>query len=80
VYDNVDRTTLEPGVSLTIDAEMSAMGHGMNTVPTVTSNGDGTFRVDNMHFSMEGQWEIYVGVLSELGTETATFIVDCCEG
>lgn len=80
VYSNANQTDLQEDVKIAADAWMPDHGHGMPTVPKVTPNGDGTFTVSNMTFSMNGYWQILVDVSrSGKPTEEAIFEVDCCE-
>lgn len=65
--------------SVSADADMPEHGHGMNVVPEVMNNGDGTFMASPFAFHMPGYWEISVGVTRGDTTEIATFSVDCCE-
>ncbi len=50
----------EPLEDATIDIEpwMPAHSHGSNTEPVVHHEGDGHYHVDDLTFSMAGQWEL----------------------
>lgn len=50
-----------PG-TIEVDAIMPAHQHGMNYRPTVTDQGNGSFRVEGMVFHMPGIWELRVSV------------------
>jgi hypothetical protein len=43
---------------IVLDAQMPAHGHGMNYRPTVTSTGQGRFRVTGMMLHMAGTWRL----------------------
>lgn len=63
---------------IAVDATMPAHGHGMNVVPTVTSDGDGLWTVEGMLFHMTGEWELVVTVDPEGAADDAVFTVHCC--
>ena len=80
VHDGADTETVLSSVdSVAIDADMPEHGHGMNVVPEVVDNGDGSFTASPFAFHMPGYWEIYVDVTVGDTTERATFSVDCCD-
>ena len=80
VYEGVDTEAVLSGVDrVAVDADMPEHGHGMNVVPEVADNGDGTFTASPFAFHMPGYWEIYVDVTVGDTTERATFSVDCCD-
>jgi hypothetical protein len=54
-----------------VDARMPAHGHGMNRVPKVTRQADGTFKAEGMLFHMPGHWELYFDVAQGGRTERA---------
>lgn len=74
-----DPNNLVEDAQLAVDAWMPAHGHGMDVVPRVSAHGDGTFRVENMEFSMSGEWEILMDVTRGSLTEQASFLVQCCQ-
>jgi hypothetical protein len=43
---------------IVLDAQMPAHGHGMNYRPTVTSTGQGRFRVTGLMLHMAGTWRL----------------------
>lgn len=49
---------LVANATLTVDPFMPSMGHGSNEEPTITANGDGTFVVTTVVFTMGGDWEV----------------------
>jgi DNA-binding beta-propeller fold protein YncE len=63
-------------VTLNVDARMPAHGHGMNTLPRVQKNGDGTFTVTGLLFHMPGHWELYFDVTRGKATQRAQIDVD----
>ncbi len=79
VADGADHSLPLPEASVSVDAIMPQHGHGMNTTPTVTAGGDGSFTVDGMLFHMQGLWQILVEVDGGAGVEEAIFEVDCCQ-
>lgn len=72
-------TALVADAEAIVDAKMPAHGHGMNTQPEVTANGDGTFLAEGMLFHMPGYWQITVDVTGPEGVDSVAFEVDCCE-
>lgn len=58
-------------VQLAADAAMPEHRHGMNVVPQVLKNSDGTFTVTGMVFHMPGRWELYFDVTRNGVTERA---------
>lgn len=60
-----------PEASVEIDARMPAHGHGMNVVPKLSRNADGTWRAEGMLFHMPGHWELYFDITSAGRTERA---------
>lgn len=64
------------GLAVQVDARMPAHGHGMNRVPKVTRQGDGSFKVEGMLFHMPGHWELYFDISHGGKTERAQFDVD----
>ena len=80
VYDGADTDTMLMNVdAVATDADMPDHDHGMNVVPVVVDNGNGTFTASPFAFHMPGYWEINVDVTVGETTERATFSVDCCE-
>jgi hypothetical protein len=47
---------------VSVDADMPAHGHGLNTKPVVRKIGDGAYEVKGMLFHMSGEWELYVDI------------------
>ncbi len=73
--------SLSAGTISEADATMPTHGgHGMNVLPVVTDNGDGTFTATPFEFHMPGYWVIHAIVINEDGNEERIdFDVDCCE-
>ena len=68
------------GVTLSrVDALMPSHGHGMNTVTSVESLGDGRFQVEGFLFHMGGHWHLEVDVDGPVGEDRAVFHLECCE-
>lgn len=74
-----DGTTALTDAVVELDAEMTTHGHGMNVVPEVTDNGDGTFTATPFLFHMSGHWTIRFAITADGVTEKGYFDVDCCE-
>jgi len=79
VHDAQDHNEmLMDAVVTSVDAVMPSHNHGMNVVPEVTDNGNGTFTASPLEFMMSGHWEIYAEVSRGDISEKATFHVICC--
>ncbi|MGI9245008.1 MAG: FixH family protein [Verrucomicrobiales bacterium] len=64
------------GIEVSVDADMPAHRHGMNTKPEVSPlDEEGEFRVEGMLFHMGGDWVISVEVTRAGSTEIASFPV-----
>jgi hypothetical protein len=50
------------GLALDVVAWMPAHGHGSNVKPKITAEGEGTYRLDDVVFTMPGAWELIVDV------------------
>ena len=57
---------------------MPTHGHGMNVVPEITDNGDGTFTASPMNFHMGGYWTIPAEITRDTTVESITFELNCC--
>ena len=72
--------------SVTLDevrAVMPAHNHGMNVEPSVTSLGEGKFRVDGMRFHMRGEgedglWVLEILINAEGLIDQTSFAIPCC--
>ena len=64
------------GASVQVDARMPAHGHGMNRVPKITRQVDGSIKAEGMLFHMPGHWELYVDIAQGGKTERAQFDID----
>ena len=51
-----------PWTTLGVDADMPEHLHGMNRVPRVSRQADGSFLVEGMLFHMPGRWNLYFDV------------------
>lgn len=65
-------------VTVVINAEMPAHGHGMNTSTSTTFDVDGWYDTEGMLFHMPGDWQIVIDVASEDTVETARLAYRCC--
>lgn len=74
-----DETTHVADAELTLTESMPMMGHGMDSEPTITANGDGTFDVGNLEYSMEGLWHFNFTITSGERSDSIVFATTCCE-
>lgn len=58
---------------------MAAHEHGIREVPVVTVFGTGNYLVDGIHFSMPGDWEVYLKIIDGQKEDTAVFNVPVAE-
>ncbi len=63
------------GITVKVDADMPAHGHGMNTKPEFSAIEGGDHRAEGMLFHMGGDWVITVDVMRDGKTERASFPV-----
>ena len=61
---------------LKVDATMPAHNHGMNSLPTITADGSGTFTARGLLLHMPGRWEFAFDVASEAAREQLRANVD----
>jgi hypothetical protein len=59
-----------------VDARMPAHFHGMNRVPKLARQPDGSFIAEGLLFHMPGHWELYLDITQGGRTERAQFDVD----
>lgn len=52
---------------------MTMHGHGSSKKPTVHKQGSGHYRVENVFFTMEGDWDLMVTIQKKGAKDTATF-------
>ncbi len=64
------------GLSVQVDARMPAHGHGMNRVPRVARQPDGSYSAEGMLFHMPGHWELYFDITRGGTSERAQFDID----
>jgi len=64
------------GLTVQVDARMPAHGHGMNRVPKLTAQPDGSYQAEGMLFHMPGHWELYFDIAQGGKTERAQVDVD----
>ena len=58
--------------TLGIKVTMPAHGHGMQTSPQVSSEGEGKFTVSGMKFHMRGTWQLAFTVEGSAGVDAVT--------
>lgn len=64
------------GLTVQVDARMPAHGHGMNRVPKLTAQPDGSYKAEGMLFHMPGHWELYFDIAQAGKTERAQVDVE----
>jgi YtkA-like len=75
-----DAGVAQPNVTATVVPFMPDMGHGTSIVPSMTSNGDGTYSVTPLYLFMAGIWSITFTTTPASGpTDSAAFFF-CIEG
>jgi len=67
---------LPQGLAVVVDARMPAHGHGMNRVPKLTTQPDGSTKAEGMLFHMPGHWELYFDIVQAGKTERAQLDVE----
>ncbi len=73
VYVGTSDETSCTSCAVSVDATMPGHMHGMNQVPVVTAQQDGTHLVEGMLFHMPGAWRVTVTVEDGDAEETAVF-------
>jgi len=58
---------------ITVEGTMPEHGHGMPTQPKVKNNGDGTYLVEGIKFSMTGWWTVTFTIKAGGKTDMVTF-------
>lgn len=54
---------------------MTVHGHGSSKKPVVQKAGNGRYRVENLYYTMEGDWDLIVTIQKGASRDTATFPV-----
>jgi hypothetical protein len=54
---------------------MTMHGHGSPKKPAIKKNGDGKYRVENIFYTMEGDWDLMVNVVKGDARDSATFSI-----
>ena len=67
-------------LDLSAAAFMPDHGHGSSVVPTVTSNGDGTYSVTPLYFFMPGVWRVTLSDADGGSSATSGVWFFCVEG
>jgi hypothetical protein len=79
IFDGADNAVQVTDATLSsVDASMPDHGHGMNVVPEITDNGDGTFTASPLNFHMSGYWTIPAEITQDTTVEAITFELNCC--
>ena len=68
----IDGTALS-GADVTIFPLMVDHGHSTPTEPVITDNGDGTYMVNPVNFSMPGYWDTKVTVKTATASDKVSF-------
>lgn len=78
-----DRTDTEPltDVEIIVDATMPQHEHGMNVAPSHSIDDAGYTVASGLEWFMMGEWQLEFYITPQTGgpTETAFFLIECCE-
>ncbi|MGD2080104.1 MAG: FixH family protein [Nitrospirota bacterium] len=75
IYDETTGQPSKGGLDVTVFPWMPFHEHGSREVPIVTSLGDGEYLVENLTFTMAGEWEVFVIIKDEDIEDEAVFVV-----
>ncbi len=67
-----------PSASLTVKPYMPRHGHPSTVVPTVTPNGDGTYKLDPLYLFMAGLWQVTIDVVDGDGGVIDSVVYTFC--
>jgi hypothetical protein len=70
----------QTNVVATVLPFMPDMGHGTSIVPSMTSNGDGTYSVQPLYLFMAGVWSITFTTVPASGPSDSAVFFFCVEG
>ncbi len=72
-----DARTSSPidGAAVEVIPWMTMHGHGSPKKPSVKSLGSGRYKVENIFYTMEGDWDLMVNIQRKGVSDTATFTV-----
>ena len=70
----------QPNITATVLPFMPDMGHGTSIVPSMTSNGDGTYAVQPLYLFMAGVWTITFTTVPASGPSDSAVFFFCVEG
>lgn len=70
---STDSADLPGDLSVQVDADMPAHGHGINTAPVIRRLDSGRFVAEGMLLHMPGEWELYVDVIQGPVRDRAIF-------
>lgn len=62
------------GAAITVEGGMPEHAHGLPTSPVATDYlGEGRYRIEGVKFSMNGWWQLRLGIAGPAGVDEATF-------
>ena len=64
------------GATLAVYAWMPVHGHSMSSAGAVFELGDGTYRIEQVAFTMPGRWELRIDVSALSAQDSLSFPVD----
>ncbi len=65
---------------LAVDLFMPDHGHGSSVKPTITSNGDGTYKLESVYLFMPGVWRITISRNADAAPTDAVQFFFCIAG
>ncbi len=63
------------GAAVEVIPWMTMHGHGSPKIPAVKPLGSGRYRVDNIFYTMEGDWDLMVNIQHKGTSDTATLTI-----
>ncbi len=63
------------GAAIEVIPWMTMHGHGSPKKPAVKPLGSGRYKVENIFYTMEGDWDLMVNIQHKGASDTATFTV-----
>lgn len=70
IHDKQDKDVA--GALVTVEPWMPSMGHGVMEKPVVNEKGGGLYNISNVVFSMTGDWELKIRIISGETTDSVT--------
>ena len=77
VFTDDSKSEQVDDLSVELNANMPAHGHGMNEMPIMTGPSNGVFTAEGLKWFMEGEWELTAYIRGEKN-ENISFLVECC--